>query len=153
MNEPRSRRDAIVAQLAGELDDLVQRVERLPLRLEEANQRIEGSAAALHTAIEQYRSNVGALTSQVMKNIGEFAVRRTNEAAVKSIEEQQALLQASARQAFELELVPRLRAINDDLARAAVLGPPRRSAWLAYAATAVLSSGLTAAVLLHLLRP
>lgn len=154
MNEPRSRRDAIVAQLAGELDDLMQRVERLGPRLDEANRRLEGGTEALNAAIEQYRTNVGTLTSQVLKNIGDFAVRRTNEAAVRSVEEQQALLQASARQAFEVELAPRLQAFADVLARTAMhVEGPRQFAWLAHVVTAILSAGTTAAALLHLVRP
>lgn len=153
MNEPRLRREAIVAQLAGELDEIVHRIEQLAPLLDQANHQLEGSAVAVRAALEQYRSGVALLSTEAMKNIGEYAVRSTRQAAANSIEQQDALIQVCARKAFEVELAPNLRELNEAVSRAGQdLRRSTWSRWLEHAATAFVAGGCAAAGVLYLVR-
>lgn len=153
MNEPRLRREAIVAQLAGELDEIVQRVEQLVPRLDQSHRQLESSADAVRVALEQYRSSIALLSTEAMKNIGEYAVRSTRQAAINSIEQQDAQIQDCARKAFEVELAPRLRDLNEAVSRAGQnLRRSTWSRWLEHAATAFVAAGCAAAGVLYLVR-
>ncbi|MBW8832650.1 MAG: hypothetical protein JF606_25280 [Burkholderiales bacterium] len=153
MSEPRKLREAMMAQVAGELDEILKRVELAAPMLASANECLATNAAALKTALEQYRSTVAGLSGEAMRSIAEFAVRRTNEAAVHSTEQQQALIQACARQAFETELVPHLRALKE-IAAGSPQEPARPfwSTWVEHAATATATALVTAAGVLYLVR-
>ena len=155
MSEPRAFREALVAQLAGELDDLLRRVEVLTPAIANAGARLDASAAAVKVALERYEATVATLSAQTMKSIGEFAVRRTNEAVVKSVHAQEALIQRAARRAVAVELVPQLHALREAVARAAPqVTPSAWSTWLGHAATALLASAFTAVgVVVYLVRP
>lgn len=154
MNEPRGIREAFVAELAGELDDLLRRVEALTPAIVAAGDRLHGCAARVTSAIERHETAIATLNAQAMKSIGEFAVRRTNEAVVKNVEAQEALIQRAARRAFSVELVPNLQALNDIVSRTALQTKPSAwSTWIQHAATALLASTFTALGVLYLVRP
>ena len=154
MNEPRGIREAFVAELAGELDDLLRRVEALTPAIVAAGDRLHGCAAEVTSAIERHETAIATLSAQAMKSIGEFAVRRTNEAVVKNVEAQEALIQSSTRRAFSVELVPNLQALNDIVSRTALQTKPSAwSTWIQHAATALLASTFTALGVLYLVRP
>ena len=154
MNHPRGIREAFVAELAGELDDLLRRVEALTPAIVAAGDRLHGCAAEVTSAIERHETAIAALSAQAMKSIGEFAVRRTNEAVVKNVEAQETLIQRAARRAFSVELAPNLQALNDIVSRTALQTKPSAwSTWIQHAATALLASTFTALGVLYLVRP
>ena len=153
MNDPRGIREALVAQLAGELDDLLRRVDALTPAIATAGDRLHSGSDAINSAVERHQVAVATLSAQAMKSIGEFAVRRTNEAVVKNVEAQEALMQRVARRAFAGELVPHLRALQDVVARTAPASKASVwSAWAHHAATALLSSTFTALGVVYLMR-
>ncbi len=154
MSDPRSIREAWVSQLAGELGDLLSRVEGLTPAIAAAGDRLHGCAAGVTSAIERHETAIATLNAQAMKSIGEFAVRRTNEAVVKNVEAQEALIQRTARRAFSVELVPNLQALNEIVSRTALqTNPSAWSTWIQHAATALLASTFTALGVLYLVRP
>ena len=154
MSDPRSSiREVWVAQFASELSDLARRVEGLTPAIASAGDRLHGCAAELTSSIERHETAVATLSAQAMKSVGEFTVRRTNEAVAKSVEAQEALIQRTARRAFSVELVPSLRALNEVVSGAALQTKPSAwSTWLQHAATALLASTFTALAVLYLVR-
>ena len=148
MNEPRSRQFALVAQLAGELDELLQRAEKLPAMLERANHQLKENALATNAALQQYRAETSTIHVQIMKSIADFAVRHTNDVAARTTEEQKKLLEQCAHDAFERELAPHLRKLTETLSAAAKTSS--RSVWAPWTdrvATAVAAMGFLAVIL------
>lgn len=152
MVEPRSRQFALVAQLAGEVDELMKRAERLPALIDTATQQLKDNATAADTAFSQYRVEAQTINLQIMKSIAEFAVNHTNEVAIKTTEEQKTILQKCAHDAFEKELAPHLKKLAEVVETDKQ--KPQRPIWISWvehAATAVLSVSLLMAVL-HFMR-
>jgi hypothetical protein len=135
MNEPMSLRAAVQAELLGEIDRVLQRVEALPQHVESSSTRIEQAATELLAATERHRVTVAAVNAQALKGIGEFAARRTKEATHASLAEHDSALRLMVRHAFQSELAQHTRTLNDTLARAVMAA--RRPAWPMWGLVAV----------------
>lgn len=110
MSGPRTTREALIAELLGDLDVLLARVENLPTLVTHAEDELARTAAALQDAGDKYRLAVTAFTEQAKADLSEYYDLKTAETARwlnKTAEEQGAILQEVARQAFRSEAAAR----------------------------------------------
>ncbi len=148
MNGPRTAREALIAEVLGDLDGLLTRVEALPAMVAGAEGRLSGTVAALDEAGDKYRLAVTAFTEQAKADLSEYLDLKTAHAAelaAKTIEEQRAALQEAARVAFRSEASDKAASLGVALGEAAK--EFRRSMWsrmMEHAVTALIASTFTA---------
>jgi hypothetical protein len=150
MNGPRTAREALIAEVLGDLDGLLTRVEALPAMVAGAEGRLSGTVAALDEAGDKYRLAVTAFTEQAKADLSEYLDRKTAQAAqqaTKTVEEQRAALQEAARLAFRSEASDKAASLGVALGEAAK--EFRRSMWarvMEHAVTALIASAFTASL-------
>ena len=104
MNSPRTAREALIAEMLGDLDLLLARVEALPaLLVATAEERFTSTVTALDNAGDKYRMAITAFTEQAKTDLAEYLDRKTIEVSSKTVEEQRAAIQEAARMAFRSE--------------------------------------------------
>ena len=148
MNSPRTAREALIAEMLGDLDLLLARVEALPLLVATAEERLTSTVTALDNAGDKYRMAITAFTEQAKMELAEYLDRKTIEVSLKTVEEQRAAIQEAARVAFCSEASD--KAVNLGLVLGEAAKQFRRSMWtrlLEYAITALISSGFTVGIL------
>lgn len=148
MNGPRTAREALIAELLGDVDRLLARVEALPALVAGAEGRLSGTVAALDEAGDKYRLAVTAFTEQAKADLSEYLDLKTAHAAqlaAQTVEEQRAALQEAASFAFRSEASDKAANLGAALGEAAK--EFRRSIWsrmMEHAVTALIASGFTA---------
>jgi hypothetical protein len=153
MNEPRTHRGALTAELLDQLEAVLPRVEALMPQLVDINKTLQSAAASIDAASDRHTAAVTAVNTQAIKGMGEFAARSARQSVVKNMAEHEDVLRALVHDAFNANLLPALRAFNQSVVQAS--NQPKlsaRSTWLAATVTAVMASGLTAACVLFVLR-
>lgn len=148
MNGPRTTREALIAEVLGDLDGLLTRVEALPAMVAGAEGKLSETVAALDEAGDKYRLAVTAFTEQAKADLSEYLDLKTAHAAqlaTKTVEEQRAALQEAARMAFRSEASDKAASLGVALGEAAK--EFRRSMWsrmIEHAVTALIASTFTA---------
>ena len=132
-------REVLVAELLGEVDALLKRVEAFTPQIDAAHGRLAGSAGEMVSAIERYRVTIAALTEQAQASAVKHVVRRTNEVCEASLTAHTEAMKDAARTAFDGETAARVcqltKALDGAIERAQ---GGRWHAWLSHAATALL---------------
>lgn len=148
MNSPRTAREALIAEMLGDLDLLLARVEALPVLVATAEGRLTSTVTALDNAGDKYRMAITAFTEQAKTDLAEYLDRKTIEVSSKTVEEQRAAIQEAARVAFRSEASD--KAANLGLVLDEATKQFRRSMWTRlteHAITALISSGFTVGLL------
>ena len=148
MNSPRTAREALIAEMLGDLDTLLARVEALPALATSAEERLISTVTALDNAGDKYRMAITVFTEQAKTELAEYLDRKTIEVSSKTVEEQCAAIQEAARVAFRSEASD--KAANLSLALSEAAKQFRRSMWsrlMEHAITALISSGFTVGLL------
>ena len=99
----RTIKEALVAQLLGELDALTNRVEALPKQINNAQEELAHTVTALVAAGEKYRMVLTQFTDEAKTELTEFIERKAVNVASKTAEEQRAELTEVARKAVATE--------------------------------------------------
>jgi len=97
MTGPRTTREALIAEILGDLDSLISRADALP-------QKMENAGAILEAAGEKYRAAISEFTEQAKKNLSEHfdsKMSETQKLLTEMGEIQKIELQKSAEQAFK----------------------------------------------------
>ena len=153
MGEPRTTREALIAQMLGELDQLLTRTETLPKTVADAEAKLASTVTVLNEAGDKYRMAVTAFTQEAREELTEYLERKASEVAAKTVEEQRAALQEAARAAFRFEATERAAQLGNSLTQAAKeFRRSMGSRLLEHGITAVLASTLTAVMVLLLLK-
>ena len=153
MAEPRTTREALIAELLGDLDTLLARAEEIPQTIADSEARLAGTIAALDNAGDKYRLAVTAFTEEARTELTEYLQRKSAEIAVKTVEEQRAAMQEAARAAFRSEASDKAAQLGESLSRAAQEFRRSMGSRLAeHGLTALLSSVLTATLVLLIVR-
>lgn len=145
MTGPRTSREALIAEMLGEVDVLLARVEALPAAVASAEDRIAGAVAALTDAGDKYRLAVTVFTEEAKTELTEYLERKASAVTSKTEEDQRAVIQEATRQAFQSESFE--KAENLGITLRAAVKEFRRSMWLRlieHAITALIASTLTA---------
>lgn len=145
MNAPRTAREALIAEMLGDLDALLARIESLPALVAGAEERLSGTAAALDTAGDKYRMAVTAFNEQAKADLSEYFDRKAVEVASRTVEDQNAAMQEAARMAFRSEASDKAASLGLVLGEAAKeFRLSMRSRLVEHAITALVASGFTA---------
>jgi hypothetical protein len=153
MNGPRTTREALIAEVLGDLDALLARVEALPVVVAAAEEKLIGTVTALNDAGDKYRMAVTAFNEQAKADLTEYLDLKAAQVSAKTVEEQRAALQEVARLAFRSEASDKAASLGLVLGEAAK--EFRRSVWSRlweHAITAVLASGFTAGLIFVILK-
>ena len=153
MNAPRTTREALIAEMLGDLDTLLDRVEALPALVAAAEEKLSGTVTALDDAGDKYRMAVTAFNEQAKADLTEYLDRKAVEVSSKTVEEQRAAIQEAARMAFRSEASD--KAANLGLVLSEAAKDFRRSMWsrlVEHAVTALIASGFTASLVYVILK-
>lgn len=153
MNSPRTAREALIAEMLGDLDTLLARVEALPLLVSTAEEKFSATVTALGDAGDKYRMAITAFSEQAKTDLSEYLDRKTLESASKTVEEQRSAIQEAARMAFRSEASDKAASLGLALGEAAK--EFRRSMWsrlIEHAVTALITSGFTASLVYVILK-
>ncbi|MEY3202262.1 MAG: hypothetical protein RIR70_1812 [Pseudomonadota bacterium] len=149
MSAPRTAREALMAELLGDMDALLARVEALPRQVAASEERLAQSVAALDEAGDRFRLAVTAFTEQAKSELAEYLDRKASEAADKTVREQRAALEEATRTVFRSESAG-LGKVLDEAARE--LRPSRLGRLVDCLAAAIISTLLTVIGLLYSLQ-
>lgn len=146
MNAPRpnTTREALIAEVLGELDGLLARVEALPDKVSSAELRLAAMVAALADAGDQYRMAVTAFNEEAKQELTGYLERTAGVIAARTVEEQRAAMQESARLAFRSEASDKAASLGVALGHAAKeIRQARWSRLFEHALTALVTSIFT----------
>ena len=149
MGEPRTTREALIAELLGDLDELLTRAEQLPTSIAEAEKRLTTTARVLHDAGDKYRLTVTLFTEEAKSTLHDYLQQKALQITALTIEEQRAILREAARGAFQFAASERADQIESDPGWGASNDrehPYRRL--LEHGVTALLASVVTAVLVL-----
>jgi len=145
---PRTTREALIAELLGDLDGLLARIEALPALVDDAESKLSSTITALDEAGDKFRLAVTSFTEQAKADLAEYLDLKTVQAAqtaAKTVEDQRAALKEAAQMAFRSEASDKATSLG--IALISATKEFRRSIWLRlieHAVTALIASCLTA---------
>lgn len=146
MNDPTSAREALLAELIGDVAALLDRVDTLVPLLEGSRADLMEASAKLDAHAAKVEGRIDALTQASVTHAIKHIARLTDEAARGVVEVQAQAMKASARELFQRELAPALKRL------AQIAGNANRCVrWWAYAGTAALASVISCAAAAFLL--
>ena len=100
MSEPRTTREALIAQMLGELDVLLSRAEKLPDAIAEAEKRVAVSVQVLSEAGDRYRLAVTAFTEEAKLTLTDFVRYKAGESVASTVDEQRVRIQEAVEAAY-----------------------------------------------------
>ena len=145
MSPPSSAREALIAELVGEVSTLLGRVDALVPALNATCDALTRARADMDARAAQVEVSITALTEAAKTHAVRHIARRTEELARCSAETQTRAMQVAAQAVFRTELAPALGQLKRTFSV--------RCQWWAHAATALSSSLVTAALIMYLLTP
>ena len=130
-------RDALFAEMLGEVDDMLRRIEHLPVIVDGCEKRLSRHTVLLEEAGERYGQAVSGFTQAAKTELSAFLESRTRE----TVEEQAAAIRQLVLSALETESGSVLSPYRDILRKT-------RTGWFAaHGVTALCASVLTAMML------
>ena len=150
---PNTTREILIAEVLGELDGLLARVEALPDKVASSERRMAVTVDALAGASDQYRMAVTAFNEEAKRDLTEYLERKASQIAAKTIGEQRAAMQESARLAFRSEASDKAASLGVALGHAAnEIKQARWSRLFEHGLTALLTSAFTAGLVYGILK-
>jgi hypothetical protein len=117
--EPRTAREALIAEVLGEVDGLVTRVEALQKALDAADARLARTVATLNLSTDKYRHAVSTFADQAKTDVNRHLQHLADDAAAKTLEDQRAAMLTAARFAFRAEVSGKATALAEVLNQSA----------------------------------
>lgn len=147
MNRPSDSREILIAELLGDFKTLLDRIDAVAPTLNEAQDGMALAAADLAAKIEPFRKEVLRIALDARDKAVEYIVRRSNDIAVQTVEEQTRAMKESARSIFAAQVTPPLRRLAYDVQQ--IVEGARRwwVVWLMHAATAITSASCSTLLL------
>lgn len=131
--EARSVREALAAQLLGELDGLVRRVEDVRGQLAALDAGVLATAKTLTEASDGYRLAVTQFTDAAKADLQEYVQRKAALIAEESAHDHKAALQDVAREVFRVHALDEVDRLAQKLRAATARAPAWHGAALAAA--------------------
>lgn len=100
-NGPRTTREALVAELLGDIDGLLARCEAFTGKVEVLTAQLASNTATLDAAGERYRIAAVAFTEQAKQEVIRFLERKASEVSAQMLDAQRAELQAAVLRVLE----------------------------------------------------
>jgi hypothetical protein len=149
MSEPRTTREALIAQMLGDLDGLLTRVEQLPKAIAEAEARLAATSRVLNDAGDKYRMAVTVFTEEAKTTLTDYLAQKASQMAALTVEERRAIIKQAAHSAYQFQASGCVTQHQADVNRSAREDQRHRHRrLLEHGVTAALASVLTAAFVL-----
>ncbi|MEK8034223.1 hypothetical protein AACH06_25635 [Ideonella sp. DXS29W] len=141
-------REVLIAELLGEFDPLIQRVEGLQAQMTTAQAGLLASAAEVLASVETHRKSVQSLTEHAQRSAVNHIIERTNVVCEGKLAELTTAMHRAARTAFDAELGRRVDHLTSAL-KTREPAPPPVTPWRQRAAmvAAMLGSALCGSLL------
>ena len=143
MNGPGSAREALIAEVVGDLARMFDRAEALERSMAHSRQALADAHARLGDQLAAFETQVSALTERSKVQAVKHILARTDEAARRSIDLQGRAMAEAARVAFDAQLGAKVRRLHSMLNLVVERQQRPWSGWLSHAATAVAVSSVT----------
>ncbi|NUZ08267.1 hypothetical protein [Piscinibacter koreensis] len=153
MNHPATLREALLADLVGDVARLLDRVEALRPTFTESTDNMTAAQASLLAQLAAFDSHIVALAEKAKLQTVKYILARTDEAANRTTEAQIRAMSAAARELFRSELEPALHGAAAPLRRLEQQAGRPWLRWLTHAATAAAASAGTWALVAHACGP
>jgi HAMP domain-containing protein len=144
-----SAREALIAELIGQLDELVKRVEVLPETLDNAREAMNKARWELHCQVDPLHHQMAAAIEQ-SKDIALKDIRlATYRFAAISMEKQTEAMKEVAREVVGNEIRPSVQELANALGRLAKRVDRQWRSWLTHGATVLATAVGTTMLLVH----
>lgn len=150
MTGPSTAREALIVEAIGEVAQLMDRIEAVAPAMDEARQATRQSSAELARLFLAFESRMAAITENAKTQAVQHIASRTNEMARNTLDTQTRAMEEAARALFRTEVGPALQRLVMPLQDVAERIDHPWQQWLTHAATAVLASALTWALVYYL---
>jgi len=149
MDRSSTAREALVAELIGDLATLLDRVDTLTPAIDDARHKMTAAAHELASGVAPFKAHMVGIAAQTQKASVQHILSRTNEAAAKLLEAQTQAMTVSAQAIIDKEVGPPLRQLARNLEQLVADTNRRWDTWLIYAATATASAICSAMLVLY----
>jgi hypothetical protein len=151
MSAPSTSREALMAELLGDLAKLLDRVETLAPKIDAARQALVGAATEVVSNVKPLPSRVAAITDRAEVKAVEHIVKPTNAVARVSPEAQTAAMSQAAQDVLNNEVATTLQRLTVSLEQIARGANKPWVAWATHASTAAISAAATSTLVLYVL--
>ena len=143
MNGPGSAREALIAEVVGDLARMLDRAEALERSMALSRQALADAHGRLSDQLATFEAQVTALTERAKVQAVKHILARTDEAARQSIDQQGRAMADAARVAFGAELGATMQRLQLTLRQLVDRRLQRWDRWLAHAGVAATASAVT----------
>lgn len=109
---PRTAKEALIAEMIGDMDNIISRLESIPSLLESSEDKLINTVEVLDEAGHRYKKTIITFTEQAKKDLQDYFDLKNNAVLSKTVEEQRAIIQTIANDIFQVEIADRASKIN-----------------------------------------
>jgi hypothetical protein len=149
MSRSTTAREALVAELIGDVADLLNRVESLTTTMDKAREAMTGAKWALAASVEPFQHQMAAAVEQSKTIAVNDIKRETYEFAVISMQRQKEAMTECARVIVSQEVSPPVRELAETLRGLVHRADRPWRAWLTHGAAVFASAAGTTFLLVH----
>jgi hypothetical protein len=150
---PTTAREALVAELMGDMAKLLDRVDTLAPAIDDARRKMTAAAQALAAGVAPFKAHMMDIAAETRKSAVAHIVSSANRASAELIEIQTRAMLDLSKAIVDKEVGPPLRRLASNLEQ--LVQRTRRpwwESWVDYAATAVLSAIVSAMFVFYVVR-
>lgn len=151
MNRPATAREALVAELIGDVAILLERMESLRPAVDEATQALVDAAERVAGSVGPLQTQIAGVAKQTQVQAVQHISVRAQQLASAMIVEQSAAMTQAAQSIVREQVGPTLQRLTAALERVIRRADRPWDMWLMHAGTAAVSAGGSALLVLYLL--
>jgi uncharacterized protein (DUF885 family) len=151
VNRPTTAREALVAELIGDVATLLERMESVRPAVDEATQALVEAAGRVAGSVEPFQARITGVAKQAQVLAEEHISVRAQQLAPAMMVEQSAAMTQAAQSIVREQVEPTLQRLTASLERVVKRADRPWDTWLMQAATAAVSAGGSAVLVLSLL--
>jgi hypothetical protein len=149
---PGTAREALIAEAIGDVAHLLDRVDALTQGMEGARRALAAAAIDLSRQLASVDARLTVVTEKMKTHAVEHIVRRTNEVAAQSLDDQKRAMADAARTLFDQEIGTRLTGLCGSLQRLIQRADRPWVRWGTHAATALVTAAASWGLAFYLSR-
>jgi len=151
MERSSSAREALVAELMGDMAQLLDRIDTLAPAIDNARLEMTAAVHELAASVGPFRAHMGEIAEQTKRTSVQNIQSYTKYAAAMLLEAQTKAMTGSARAMFDTEVGPPLRRLAWELEQLAKhVRRPWWEDWITFGATAMVSAIWSAMLVLYI---
>jgi len=151
MERSSSAREALVAELMGDMAQLLDRIDTLAPAIDNARLEMTAAVHELAASVGPFRAHMGEIAEQTKRTSVQNIQSYTKYAAAMLLEAQTKAMTGSARSMFDTEVGPPLRRLAWELEQLAKhVRRPWWEDWITFGATAMVSAIWSAMLVLYI---